>query len=436
MNLLDHLIDRLKTHRLTRDIAYTIGSFIFLAISGIVINIVIAGFRDASALGVFNQSYAVYIIASQLAVVGMHYSVLRHSAYYEGESEERGHLLATAGILALVMGVAGAGLIAATAPVFSTAFDSDRAGKAILFASTGLILFPLNKVILAYLNGLRHMRAFAILQSSRYLIVMVFVSTIAISSLPIELSTLSFVCAEIGTLLMAISYLKWQRLMHHLRFNRRWAARHFQFGIRSLVAGMFAEFNSRIDVLLIGVFLPDRDVGIYSFAAMLVDGLYHVLAMIRINFNPLLVSAMRDSDWQQAKTLLANSKRFVFPLTIVLAAVIALFYYIFTIYGISQKGLIEGLPSLVILLVALIFVSPFIPFDNLLLVVGHPSLQTLQQCATVGANVIFAMVFIPILGIEGAAIGTASSYFAGIGTLFIFSYYVVNWHLLTNKTRG
>jgi hypothetical protein len=47
---------------------------------------------------------------------------------------------------------------------------------------------------------------------------------------------------------------------------------------------------------MIGIFLPDREVGIYSFAAMMVDGMYHVLAMVRLNFNPVLVAAVRDSD--------------------------------------------------------------------------------------------------------------------------------------------
>ena len=68
--------------------------------------------------------------------------------------------------------------------------------------------------------------------------------------------------------------------------------KHLVFGFRGLGAGMFAEFNSRVDVLVIGFFLEDRAVGIYSFAAMLVDGIYHVLAMIRINFNPISAIVM------------------------------------------------------------------------------------------------------------------------------------------------
>ena len=92
----NRLAQSLRYQKLSRDIAYTLGSFFVLAISGIVINIVIMGFRDAAALGVFNLAYAVYIMLSQFAVWGLHYSVLRHAAYYESDPEERGHMLLTA----------------------------------------------------------------------------------------------------------------------------------------------------------------------------------------------------------------------------------------------------------------------------------------------------------------------------------------------------
>ena len=87
---LSKLILSLRHKKLSQDIAYSLGSFVVLALSGIVINIVITGLRDAAALGVFNLAYAVYIIASQFAVWGLHYSVLRHTAFYEQDAKARG----------------------------------------------------------------------------------------------------------------------------------------------------------------------------------------------------------------------------------------------------------------------------------------------------------------------------------------------------------
>ena len=91
----------LLSGKLTRDIGYSLGSFAVLALSGLVINLVITALRDAAALGVFNQSYAIYILVSQLATFGLHYSVLRHAAMHDADAEERGRVLLNAAACAL-----------------------------------------------------------------------------------------------------------------------------------------------------------------------------------------------------------------------------------------------------------------------------------------------------------------------------------------------
>jgi O-antigen/teichoic acid export membrane protein len=409
------------------------GSFFMLAISGIVINITVTALRDAAALGVFNLAYAVYIVISQFAVWGLHYSVLRHTAYYKESDYERGSMFFTAGVIALFLGVVFAGLTAISAPFAGGWFDSRGVGTAISYAAFGLTLFPLNKVLLNYLNGLREMKAFSVLQGLRYFLLMTFVSTVAATDLPIEIATLGFLFAEAITAFGALIFLV--KYKHHLyfRFSSEWVRKHFSFGSRGLAGGMFAEVNSRIDVLLIGFFLTDRETGIYSFAAMLVDGLYHVLAMIRINFNPVLVTAVRDKDWGLIERLRTQSARYVFPAVVGLSLLLILAYYIISIWVVPGKGMLEGLPSLLILLCGITIISIFVPFDNLMMVSGHPGFQAIQQMVTVIANAFIAILLLPLFGIEGAAIGTAVSYVVGVGVLILFAYRLFGLRLLTNQ---
>lgn len=435
MSLLSRVAERWRSHKLTRDIAWTLGSFVMLAISGIVINLVVAGVRDAAALGVFNQAYAIYIIASQLATVGLHYSVLRHAALHDADAPVRGRMFFTAAACALGLGALAAVVVAATAGPLGSLFDSPATGRAVAWSSAGLLLFSLNKVLLAYLNGLRRMRAFSILQGLRYLLVMAVVCGIALSPLPIEMATLAFLVAETATAAGAVAYLVRRGLAAHLAFDRDWLRTHFRFGTKGLAAGMFAEFNSRIDVLLIGVFLPDREVGIYSFAAMMVDGVYHVLAMVRLNFNPVLVGSLRDADHAQAMSLRRQSARFVLPATAAMALLAVAALWLLSTYVVPQKDLHEGMLSLVILMSGLVLVSTLVPFDNLLMVSGHPGYQTLQQLFTVGVNALVAVLLLPLLGIAGAACGTAMSYLAGATALLVFSRRIVGWNLLTNRFR-
>jgi O-antigen/teichoic acid export membrane protein len=423
----------LDKHKLSRDIAWSMGSFFILAVSGVVINIAITAFRDTAALGIFNLAYAVYIVISQFAVWGVHYSVLRNAAYFKESARERGRMLLTAGVIALFLGLTFSLLTMLAAPLMAHLFDSPETGEAIWYAAIGLMLFPLNKVLLAYLNGLREMKVFSLLQGLRYFLVMLFVSSVAATSLPIEYATLGFLFAETVTTIGAVVFLSRQDHRIQLAFSRVWIRKHLVFGTKGLGGGMFAEVNSRIDVLLIGFFLSDRETGIYSFAAMLVDGLYHVLAMIRINFNPLLVAAARDRKWREAQRLRIQSGKFVFPVVLALSSLLVLAYFVFAYWIVPGKGLLEGFLSLLILLCGLNIICIFIPFDNLMVVSGHPGYQAVQQVTAVSINAIFAVILLPFIGIEGAALGTAASYLGGISMLIIFTRRLLGWNLVSNQ---
>jgi O-antigen/teichoic acid export membrane protein len=434
--LLRGIVASLRQHKLSQDIAYSLCSFVVLALSGIVINITITALRDAAALGVFNLAYAVYIVASQIATWGLHYSVLRHGAYHADDARERSELLGTAALCALVFGCFAACLLWWAQPMFARAFSSEAAGAAVAYSATGLVLFPLNKVLLAYLNALRRMRAYAVLQALRYILVMIGVAVVAASDWPAAAATVSFVVAEAVTCFLVLGFIARARLSQWPRFDAAWCRRHLVFGSKSLPAGMFTEVNSRIDVLMIGVFLNDRAVGIYSFAAMLVDGAYHVLAMVRLNFNPVLVTALKRGDQERLRTLRSLSARYAVLSTLALSIGLVGAYLVADVWIVPGKGLAEGLPSLLILLLGLNLIATWIPFDNLMLVSGHPGFQTLQQMMAVAVNVAAAVWLLPLWGLAGAATGTALSYVTGIAVLIVLARYKVGWHLLFNTFRN
>lgn len=77
----------LMADRFTGDVAWNIGSLVFLAAGGLIINGVIVSLRGADALGVFNQVYAFYIVLSQIGVGGLQHSVLKQVAYMRDDRD-------------------------------------------------------------------------------------------------------------------------------------------------------------------------------------------------------------------------------------------------------------------------------------------------------------------------------------------------------------
>lgn len=434
MNKLLNFLQTALKHKINRDIMWTLGSFFILAASGVIMNIIIVIFRDSTSLGIFNLSYAIYLIGSQVAVIGIHNSVMRYTAYHSENIVERGAMLASAMAITLFLGMFFGTSIYLAEPLLEKIFGSPDSAKAIAYTGFGLMLFPLNKVLIANINGLRYMRALALLQTTRYLTVLSGVTIVSISTLPFTLATWSFFVAETLTTISVLIYMGKAGLLKHLCIARNWVTEHLAFGIKGALGSILLDMNTRVDVLLIGVFLSEREVGIYSFAAMIIDGLQHILSMLRVNFNPVLVTTLRDKDWKQASKLLHYSKIYVFLGTLILTLLVIPGFYILVEYFITDKGLIEGGKVLVVLFVTYILISGFTPFDNLLLASGHPAYQTIQNISIALANIVFCFLLIPKLGIIGAAISTAFSYIVGIAIMLVLSYVLLGWNLLSNTT--
>ncbi|MHC8440585.1 MAG: lipopolysaccharide biosynthesis protein [Candidatus Eutrophobiaceae bacterium] len=426
------LQEQFLSGELSRDVAYTMGSFLALAVSGIIISVVLAVFRGTEALGIFNIAYAMYIMASQFAVWGMHYSVLRFSAWHKGDQEELGKMLATAIGCSLLSGALSAIALWFASPVIGMLFDNRQTVDAIRYASLGLAFFPMNKVLLAHLNGLQEMKMFASIMASRYFLVLVFVAVVAVGDLPIAISALGFLFSELIVAVALLAAIRKSDLAGRLKLSGRWAKQHLSFGTKSLCSGVAMELNSRVDVIIAGAFLGERAAGIYSFAALLVDGLCHMLAMIRINFNPRLVAYIRDRRWESLRELRRLARVYVLPATLGLSALILAFFWVVTHTFISSTDLGEGLVSLLILLFGLNLVCVFVPFDNLLLVTGHPMHQMGQQATMLASNITVSICLVSVLGIEGIALGTACSYLANTVILIICARTLFGWKLLAN----
>ncbi|WP_306048661.1 oligosaccharide flippase family protein [Oceaniradius stylonematis] len=432
---LSRLRSELTGSKLSRDILWTFGSFGVLAASGIVINVALVFLRDASALGIFNQAYSVYIVLSQLAVFGFHHSVLRNAAYHRDDRDELARILWSALVPAVAIGSIWAILVWNLEPSIARLLGSDSAARATAYAGLGLALFPASKVLLAFLNGLRCMEAFSVLQALRYIVITAVAIGVAAGPGAFETAALGFVLAEAATSAGALFYIFYRRLCPMGLPRSDWIARHVRFGSKSLVAGMFAEANTRVDVIMLGILMSDTAVGIYSFAAMLIDGAAHIITVIRTNFNPVLVRVIKENDWSGAANLLSKSKGLMTALFAGLTVVILAGFWMFTTQLFPELGLAGGLPALAILFVGLTIVSGLMPFDNLLLVGGFPGLQTLQQLAAVLANVAGNWLMIPLFGISGAALGTVCGYMAGIALLVLMARRRFGWNLLTNRTR-
>lgn len=389
---------------------WSYGGLAAMAVGGLLANLLVARLMPPEALGIFNQIYAVFIIASQVAVGGIHHSALKHVAEHADGSERLCRLVAgSALLLGVFLGSASALVLAALAAPIGALLDSAEVGRGIFWAAPGLCLFAINKIALSLLNGLSRFPALSILQSLRVLVLLAAVGLIAWHGLPSAFFGAAFTAAEAVTFLGAVVALGRLAILTVGAETREWMRRHLGFGVRGFLGGLFLEAHLRVDVVLLGIFASDRAVGLYSLAAVVAEGLYSALHVLRTVINPVLVTKIRDGDVAGIQALVCRVQRVVYPLAAAATLCIGLLAPVVVAWLVGSDAYADAAVVLTILAVGLAVYAGFLPFDFILLQSGRPGLHTVFIALQLATNVTLNLILIPIAGIFGAAAATAIS---------------------------
>lgn len=403
-------------------------AFLVMGVSGLLINLLIINGFDVAVLGVFNQIYAVYVIASQFAAGGIHLSVLKHVAEFSDDKKICSSIMLSSVLVAIVLGGIFAFILWASGPTIGKMANSPDVGQGLLYAAPGLFFFSLNKVLLAGLNGLRHMRIFSVGQSSRYVLIILFIILAESLKWPPPVLGMAFTFAEGLTFLLIFLVMvraNWGRPLQLVH----WMKVHTVFGLKGFFSLVLLEANARVDIIMLGWFTQDYVVGIYSLAAVFMEGFQSCMAVIRNNLNPILVKLIKERDVNGLRGLVNKTQRIVYPAMMLILGGFLLVYKPLLQSFVQNDVLTKSLPLLIILFCGLLAYSGYSPFNSILVQGGLPGYQTGLLVITVISNVALNAIMIPLFGAEGAAFATVTSLMAFVIILQIFVKYLFGFNL-------
>ena len=370
-----------------------------MAITGVAISFFVVTERGGEALGVFSQVYAIYIVVAQVAALGIHDSTQKHAAEHSEDPIEVRRLCRGACASAFVTAALVATGLGLASRFVGLATDSSAVGRGVLVVAPGVWLFGMNKALLGVLNGLRRMRTFALAQAARAVTIFATVVGIGLSSLPDWTLVAAFVAGEL-VVSCGVTAALWPA---------RWCRRHLWFGVRALPAGLLAESFVRIDVIVLGVFVSDVEVGTYGFAAFFAEGLIQIPVVVRTVVNPVFVRLLARRDHAAVARLSRRAgAASVAMVGLGAAVVLTLLPLLGPRLGV---GLVTAAGELLgILLVGIGFYAAFLPSDCLLLQAGLPGRQSALMAVNVLVSVLLNALLIGAYGARGAALATALAY--------------------------
>ena len=407
--------------KFNQDLIWNYMATVVMAVSGVLLNLVVVGVYGAAGLGVFSQVYAVYAITSQFATGGLHYSALKHVAEYMSGNRvdpgERAKAAWSAVAMAALLGLAVALAGVAAAPLIGRVMGSEAVGRGLRLAAPGLLFLALNKVLLGVLNGMRRMRAFALGQSLRYMLIIVLVGAAAALELPVHCLGAAFTVAEAALLLLVGAM-----VVHWVRprwgsLSGAWLVRHAAFGLKGFLSPLIIEMNARVDVAMLGFFLSDREVGVYSFAAMVAEGFYNLLVVVRNNVNPLLVPLVMARRTDEIRAMFRRLAPRVYLGALIFALVVLALYRPGVRLVLGNGDFLESWSVMAVLFAGIVACSGYVPFSFILLQAGQPGRHTQLTAMSLMTNVCLNMALIPFLGNHGAALATAFALVLSVGYL-------------------
>ena len=406
---------RLARGRFQRDVLWNLGSLAVLGASGIALNALIGWIFGAGTLGVFNQVVAAYIFFSQAAVGGLDRSVLRAVAEAPEDRARIARLVLGALLPTLALSALATALFWWARPHVAFLLESPGVAVGMAWAAPGLFFFAVNKVLLAATNGLRRMRAFAVLNALRY--VLILAGLLVAIALDFDSNRLGFVFSFAECILFVPLALEVGLALGELRADGllAWSRTHLWFGLKSAFSGMLLELNARVDVLMAGYFLDDARVGIYSFAAILAEGVFQLLVVLQNNYNPLIARALAGgaaragAAREEFRAMVRRGRLTTYLMMLAACGLAVLGYPLYLLLVGDSPGFEQSWRPFGVLMAGMWLASGYMPFAQTLLMGGRPFWHTLMMVGIVGINVYCNALLIPLLGIVGAALGTAIS---------------------------
>lgn len=411
--------------RFDEAVIWNVGSLVVLGVSGILLNVLIGRLYDEATLGVFNQALAAYIFFSQLAVGGVNSSVLRAVAEQRDDRQRLTSIVVGGFVLTAALSAAATIVYVFARDAIASWLDSPATATGILASAPGLFFFALNKVALGVVNGVQRMRAFAVYTALRYFLILV--ALLGFLLLDVHRANgayLAFVFSFSEGVLFLFLLVEVLRQLSRpiLPAWREWSRTHFAYGVKSMASGVLLELNARVDVLMIGHFMSDAFVGIYTVAAMIAEGVYQLLVVLQNMYNPVLARELAARRFEELRATIAKARVRTYGAMLGVGAV-AVLVYPHVVRIMMGEGGERGLDysqswtPFALLMLGIWLASGYIPFAQTLLMANQPAWHTLYMVLAVLFNVIGNWFLIPVWGLAGAALSTASSMFLSVFVL-------------------
>lgn len=193
-----------------------------------------------------------------------------------------------------------------------------------------------------------------------------------------------------------------------------------QYGYKAHLSNILTFINYRVDIFLVNLLINPSATGVYVIAVAMSEKLWLLSNAVSTVLLPRLSELHADEASRRQLTPLIA--RWIFGITILTGIGLALIssYLIQVIFG---KAYLGALMPLLLLLPGIVLATVTKVLANDIAARGRPELNMYTSAIVVLVNILCNLLFIPQLGLSGAALATTIAYFMQ----FVFLIGMYSW---------
>lgn len=417
----------MKENSLKKGIVWNLGSYVVLGVCTILIYILISAKYGKAQLGAYNIVLSFYMICGHIGVFGLQSAALYFVQRQKENRKEMGAGFVSFLLVTLITGTFVGIFLNLTSDFIGTQiFASEYIAMGLKKIPEAVILFSVNKMISGYVNGLGKMKHYAMLQGTRYFLLVSLLGTVIILGDTFYSVFYAFFFSELGV--MAVGSISLWNEFGLQKPKMKYILEGIRFGGKAMFGNVISDINTRVDVMMLGILCSDAVVGTYSFITILAEGLMAVLFVFRVNYNPKFADLLHKQNRLAVKDLCAQMKKEVRLLFVAGGILVWTAYAVFCVAFLDDSYRVSIWAAMVLIFGCCVM-APYFVEGNICTLSGRPLMDTMVVAITIVANIILNYMFILKWEIVGAALATAVSYLI----YSILTNFFVKRSLVTNE---
>lgn len=182
----------------------------------------------------------------------------------------------------------------------------------------------------------------------------------------------------------------------------------FGISLPLLVGGVCEIVIQNADILLLSFFRPSDEIGHYFAAAKTTGLTLFILYAVGTAYAGRIAAAHALGDRRGLEDLVGTAVRWTFiPAAVVIAGILAVGYPVLAQFG---ETFTDAYPLMFILAAGILVKAAMGPSDVILNMMGHQRVTALSLGAAAVVAVLLNLVLIPLWGVTGAAVATATAF--------------------------